>query len=109
MSITDDTARLAALEAQAADLNDEIRRLRAAIVAATEPGTVLAVNGEPRYRVAPGKRTFDERLAAAVLNADTVAACTVAKIDSAKVKAVAGEITWGLCCKQGEPFLTTVR
>ncbi|MCU0298678.1 MAG: hypothetical protein MUF33_09195 [Candidatus Nanopelagicales bacterium] len=109
MSITDDAARLAVLEGQAQELNDEIRRLRAVIVATTEPGTVIEVGGVPRWRVAPGKRTFDESLARSVLNADTLAACTVTKVDSAKVKAVAGEVTWSLCTKQGDPFLVVAK
>lgn len=109
MSITDDAARLAQLEAQAIDLADEIRRLRAAIVAETAPGTVIEVDGTPRYRVAPGRRTFSEKLAQQHLNAQTLAVCTVAKVDGAKVKAVAGEVAWGLCCTQGEPFLTATK
>ena len=109
MSITDDAARLAALEGQAADLNDEIRRLRAAIVEASEPGTIIEVAGQPRWKVAPGKRTFDEATARTVLNADTIAAASITKVDSAKVKAVAGEVIWSLCCKQGTPFLAAVR
>lgn len=104
-----DVARLAHLEAQAHDLAEEIRRLRFAIVAATPPGTVLEVDGQPRYRVAPGKRTFAEALAREVLNPDTLAAASVLKVDSAKVKAIAGQVTWELCCTQGDPFLTTVK
>lgn len=109
MSITQDAARLAALEGQAAELNEEIRRLRAAIVAASEPGQTIEVGGVPRWKVSPGKRTFDERLARDVLNADTLAAASVFKVDSAKVKAIAGEVTWSLCCKVGDPFLVVAK
>lgn len=100
--------RLAALEAQAADLAEQIHALRTEILAAATPGDVIEAGGAPRWRVAPGKRTFTENIARATLPPAIVEQATVAKLDGAAVRRISPAL-WEACCIQGQPFLVSVK
>ena len=107
-SITDKAERLAALESAAADIAEQIDALRAELLAASMPGDVITAGGVPRWRMAPGKRTFTESIARATLPPTIVEQATVTKLDGAAVKRISPAL-WEACCVQGDPFLVTVK
>lgn len=113
MTTTDPTienaaARLAALTGQAADIATEIKTLQAFILGHTQPGDTITVAGRAAWTVRPGRRTFDEQLARAVLPAATLEACTVPRIDPGAVKHISPAL-WEASCRVGQPYLQASR
>lgn len=98
---------LVELEERHAEIGLRIKHLRQALVDAVEVGGIVAVGDMPLYKVNPGRRTFKEDLARERLPAEVLDACTVAKIDGAKVKHLSPAV-WESCCTQGEAFLAKV-
>ena len=99
--------RLVDLEARKADLELEIKRIKAELLAAAEPGDTIAVGGINLYRVTQ-RRNFNADIAADTLPAEVAAAATVTKIDGAAVKRISPAL-WESCCTLSEPYLTAVR
>ena len=101
-------ARLAALEDRKADIDAEIAALRAALLTAAPEGSTITVQGQARWRVSPGRRTFSEKLARDVLPTTLLEQATVTKIDGAAVKRISPAL-WEASCTVGQPFLTAVK
>lgn len=101
-------ARLAVLTGQAADIATQIKTLQAFILERTQPGDTISVAGRAAWIVRPGRRTFDEQLARAVIPAATLAACTVTRIDPGAVKHISPAL-WEASCRVGQPYLQAAR
>jgi len=109
-NITDVAAtarRLAALEAEAATIAEEVERLRGLLLDAVETGGTIEVDGQPRWRVTV-RKTFDPALALGLLTAEQQQLCTVPRLDPAAVKRILPPAVYELCCKESAPHMAKV-
>jgi hypothetical protein len=101
--------RLAHLEAERDRLQRDIDTHKAALLTLLGPGaTVGSRDGTPLYRAMPGRRTFRQNLAEAVLPEPVRALCTTPTVDAGKVKRLSPAL-WEYCCAVGAPYLQAVR
>lgn len=103
----DTVARLAALEAQRADIDREITELKTKLAGdLTEGG--YTINGKPVLNISVGRR-FDPGLAAEVLPAELVALCQATVIDAKRAKDVLPPAIYAQCQRPNDKPTIRVR
>lgn len=101
--------RLSELEARREMIEVEISALRAALAAQLDVGEVVEVHDTPMYTLRPGKRVFQQDIAATILQGSPILEeVTVTRIDGKALKAVS-ESVWQACCTTGQPYLQALR
>jgi hypothetical protein len=100
--------QLQAIEATIEDLQAKADQLRAILTTINPPGSVYQLPGVgPVYKIMAGRRTFKPDLATQLLDPATINACTVPKLDGAKLRTLDPAL-WESCCTTGNPYLAKV-